>query len=102
MIAGSPLVPEQEAESSSLRAKSPISQQSSGYSSLPRSTQQLLAQPPAEDAEDLSLCLPEPLNLDDLLHDESPGVEDEDVPLLEVRLGSQSQPSTDEEPQFRQ
>ena len=44
--------------------------------------------------------LPEPLNLDDLLHDESPGVEDEDVPLLEVRLGSQ--PSTDEEPQFRQ
>ena len=44
--------------------------------------------------------LPEPLNLDDLLHDESPGVEDEDVPLLEVRRGSQ--PSTDEEPQFRQ
>ena len=44
--------------------------------------------------------LPEPLNLDDLLHDESPGVEDEDVPLLEVRLGSQ--PSTNEEPQFRQ
>merc|ERR1719499_16177 len=109
-------MPEQEAESSSLRVKSPvaslpvespslpagspISQQSSGYSSLPRSTQQLLAQPPVEDAEDLSLCLPEPLNLDDLLHDESPGVEDEDVPLLEVRLGSQ--PSTDEEPQFRQ
>merc|ERR1712223_2227563 len=118
LIAGNPPVPEQEVESSSLRAKSPvaslpvespslpagspISQQSSGYSSLPRSTQQLLAQPPAEDAEDLSLCLPEPLNLDDLLHDESPGVDDEDVPLLEVRRGSQSQPSTDEEPQFRQ
>ena len=44
--------------------------------------------------------LPEPLNLDDLLHDDSPGVEDEDVPLLEVRHSSQ--PTTDDEPQFRQ
>ena len=35
--------------------ESPISQQSSGYSSLPRSTQQLLAQPPNDGAEDLSL-----------------------------------------------
>ena len=71
LIAGSPPLPG-EAESSSLRVESPsalpvlespslpvegspISQQSSGYSSLPRSTQQLLAQPHADDAEDLSL-----------------------------------------------
>ena len=45
--------------------------------------------------------LPEPLNLDDLLHDDSPGVEDEDAPLLEVRHSS-SQATTDDEPQFRQ
>jgi hypothetical protein len=115
LIVGSPSLPE-EAESSSLRVESPgvlpvespslpaegspISQESSGYSSLPRSTQLLLAQPPAAEAEDLSFCLPEPLNLDDLLHDDSPGVEDEDVPLLEVRRSSQ--PTTDDEPQFRQ
>jgi len=71
LVVGSPPLPTGDTESSNLRAESPsalamessslpvegspISQQSSGYSSLPRSTQQLLAQPPAADAEDLSL-----------------------------------------------
>ena len=66
LIVGSPSLPGEAeklesrgtfpVESPSLPVEeSPISQQSSGYSSLPRSTQQLLAQPPNDGAEDLSL-----------------------------------------------
>lgn len=49
----------------------------------------------------LLLSLPEPLDLDALTEglDEEPGVEDEDVPLLEVR--QTSVPLSEDEPEFR-
>jgi len=77
----------------------PAASHSSGYSTLPRSTHQLLSRQTAETPDlDSSLCLPEPLDMAALLEDD-PGVEDEDVPLLEVRQGSQ--PLSEDEPQFR-